>query len=498
LGRLLQILAPPFAYASLNELADRLMVAKDEMPVDAESSKPLNMTALRIEKLLSLGDILGAWKLATSVAPSMMDDITLQEVVANALVSPLATDACSKIPAFMQTHTSSDWQKLMLVCQLQAKDLKAAQVTLDLLHTQDIHDDTFFALAEKNIIAGNRQLPRQLTPLKATNLALIRLTALPVRKEVYPHAEPALVRELLKAPTEDDVGRLSLAERSAAHGLLTADELAETYRGQSFPPDAISGAQNSGEQGPTLRALLYQAALVDKSAQNRVNLTLRFMGSLDATTSTGNILPLLATMLGDQQPSAATVNTSAMIAKAYILAGKGVNAATWLEAARSAAPVTKSVSEDLRNMWPLIAVNGLDTDKDSAAHMNAWLDSVLQTSQEDSALRARKSEVSNILIILDAQGVAIAPNVWAKVLDAGYEKVFSPPPILMERLHDSVVSGNRGEMALLVCLTLAANNDDPAAYPAAQSIRALKRVGLNNDASNLAKEAIEHELVELK
>ena len=55
---------------------------------------------------------------------------------------------------------------------------KPAQLSLDLLHTEDVKDETFFALAEKNI-SRRRALPRQLTPLKPLPLALLELIGQP-------------------------------------------------------------------------------------------------------------------------------------------------------------------------------------------------------------------------------------------------------------------------------------------------------------------------------
>jgi len=487
----LPMLTLPSVFPSLNNLAERFLLTTAAAPEGTPGSNQ-TLTAMRVDKLVALGKASEAWVLASLASPDQIDTISLRQAAEAALVSPAAADVCAKLPAIVEKNTGSDWLKLMIVCQLQAKDVKAAQVSLDLLHTQDAHDEAFFALAEKNIIAGGKNLPRQLTPLTALNLALLRLTDLPIRGEVYARPDPALVPELLKTKASDDNARLALAERAAAKGIINATDLAAVYSSQTFSADALSGANIAGEQGPMLRALLYQASQQEKSQQNRVNETVKFLQSLDTNTMSGSILPLMSTMLGEVQPASDFNANAAAIARIYLLAGKTINAVAWIDFAKGAARGMPQVASDMQSLWPMVAFAGLESDKDFANDLDVWLTATLHTDaqQDASDARTKKATASALLLLLDAAGFPVSDDAWAKCADAAvYEKIAMPPAFVMDRLRKSAAAAHKGEAIVIGLLATAGGKDDPPLLATVETIRALRTVGLTNDAGNLAKDA---------
>ena len=113
----------------------------------------------------------------TSTAKAeQIDEATLRRGAEIALVTDADLDVCKQLPGIIKTHAAPEWQEAMIVCQLRAGDVTAAQLALDVMHTQSpVKDDVFFQLAERNVINGGRSPPRQLTPLKPISLALLRL-----------------------------------------------------------------------------------------------------------------------------------------------------------------------------------------------------------------------------------------------------------------------------------------------------------------------------------
>lgn len=485
------MLSLPLPYPSLNHLAERFLLTTAGAPEsDADTGKKSALTSARADKLIALGHPAEAWKLANLADLESFDDEHLRQISEAALISPAAPDVCKKLPDLIKKHTAIEWQKLMVVCQLQAKDTKAAQLSLDLLHAQDVHDDVFFALAEKNVITGYKQLPRPLTPLKPLVLALLRLADLPVRGEIYAHPDAVFIPEILKVKSADEKARLALAERAAVKGIISAPELGAVYRDQIFTPDAVGTAAVSIESGPTLRALLYQASLQEKDSNNRIAQAIRFLGSLDGASTGGEVLSLMGNIIGDTQPDPAHNQNAADILRIYTLAGKGNFALAWLDLAQNAKRGIPQVATDLQAMWPLLVLSGLEPEKDFQSDLTAWLGTVIrETTVIDAETKAQRTSVTSLLLLMDAIEFSVPDDAWAKVADSVIpEKTMMPPAIILEHLHSAAAANRKGETILMGLLAETGGKEDPPLLATLQTIRALRAVGLTPDAGNLAKD----------
>lgn len=490
--RFMPMLSLPLPFSSLNNLAARFLLTTAGAPEGEEAAGThQTLAALRVDHLVDLGQTVEAWKLANLAGMDQIDDATLRQTAEAALVSPAAAGLCAKLPDLIKTHSAVEWQKLMVVCQLQAKDVKAAQLSLDLLHAQDIHDDTFFALAEKTIMAGGKQLPRQLTPLKPLTLALLRLTDFPMRAEIYARPDAALVAELLKAKAADETARLSLAERAAAKGIIDAAALAEVYNSQAFPPGNLLNATLSGERGATLRALLYQASQQEKNPKIRAAEGIKFLESLDATTMGGSILTVMGAVAGEVQPATEFNDKAAALARLYMLAGKYGNAQAWLEQAHGAARGMPQVAAELQMLWPLIPLCGMEPDKDFAADLDAWLGAALRPfDPQDADARDKNAGTVALVLLMNAAGFQVNDGAWAKIAGAAVpEKSLMPPALVLEKLRNAATANHKGEAILMGLLAATGGKSDPPLPAILETIRGLRAVGLAGDAGNLAKEA---------
>ena len=488
--RFLPMLTLPVSYPSLNNLAHRFLLTTAGAPEgEASADKKNLLTILRAQKLVALGHAADAWKLANVAGTDQFEDADLRQITEMALVSPAAADVCTKLPSLIKTHTAIEWQKSMVVCQLRAGDTKAAQVSIDLLHSQDIHDDVFLALAEKNIMGSAKQLPHPLTPLKPLSLALLRLAELPVRGEIYAHPDAALIAELLKVKSADETARMALAERAAYRNIITAKELADVYASQGFTPSDIINAASSLEKGAKLRALLYQASQLEKDPKNRVLYAVKFLGSLDATSMGGSILSVMGTIMGDVAPDTPYNEESAEGTRVYMLADKGNDALAWLDLAHNASRGMPLVKTGLQNMWPLMVLAGMESEKDFADHLDVWLKAyVPEPDASDANTKAQKATSSALLMLMDAIGFTIPEDAWARVGDAATpEKTLSPPALILERLRSA--STHKGEAIVLGTLASTGGKEDPPLFAILETIRALRAAGLAADAGYLAKDA---------
>jgi hypothetical protein len=482
--RLMPALVLPTISPALNNLAARFLLTTANVPEGASTGGAQSLTAQRVERLIALGDAADAWKLAQLAKPGQIDEITLRLAAETAIVSAESKDVCAKLPAIIQAHSSPEWQESLVVCQLRAGDLKGAQLALELLHAQNVHDDLFFALAEHNFIGGSKSLPRQLTPLKPLELALLRLIDQPLSGEVYAHPDAALIPELLLAKPRDDSVRLGLAERAAVRGLISGAQLAAAYGAVVFTPDRLAAPLNTPETGARLRALLYQAALAEKILAQRVAEAVKFLQNADPALLTGAGGQVLATMIDPVPVADDNAASAASLAEIYILAGQPEPALKWLKLARATVAAAAASSAQINGYWPLAVLAGLESDSDYGQIFGVWITSVLKDAD-----RARREPIGEALLLLDAAGFAVPEEAWAHVADIGAadRRLLLPPALLLERLRAAGIANQRGA-AVLFGLIACGNSDAPPLLPIVETVRALRLVGLTADASALARE----------
>jgi hypothetical protein len=361
----------PTPSAALNSLAQRFLLTTANVPEGASDSNQ-TLTSLRVEKLIALGDTGDAWTLAL-LKPDRVDENTLSLAAEAALLSSQDKDVCTKLQDIIHTHTSPEWQKALIVCQLRAGDSKSAPLGLDILRSQNVKDDTFFELIEHNIIGGSKSLPRQLMPLQPLNAALLLLTGEPLPPELFIHPDAAEIPVLLQAKVRDDAVRLGLAERAAARGIIGPAQLGAAYSATSFTPEQLASVTNNTETGPRLRALLYQAMDNEKEPQKRIDEIEKFLQSLDTAPLTATTAQLLADKMGDLSAGSDYSPWAADIAHIFTMAGRPKEALAWLKFARQSAVSLPAIALALQNFWPLVVLAGVEIDSDYSPNLHNWV-----------------------------------------------------------------------------------------------------------------------------
>ena len=484
--RILPATTLPTNSPALNSLAQRFLLTTAGVP-DGAATGGQSLTSIRIEKLVALGDAADAWTLAMMAKPDQLDDLTLRSAAEAALVSAQSKNVCDKLPALLQAHTAPEWQRLLVVCQLQANDSKSAQLSLEVLHTQNVKDDLFFALTERNIVGGVKSLPRQLTPVKPLYLALLRIIDQPLPSEIYAHPDATLIPELLKTKTRDDNPRLMLAERAAMRGIITGAQLEDAYRSTAATPDQLSGAVNGSDKNARQRALLFQAADAEKVPAKRLDEVMKFIDTLDETPFNGSMAHTLADMLGNLAPTGEYINSSAMAVKILLLADRPKEALAWLKFAREGAVSIPVLAAQLQDIWPLIVLSGLESDSDYSQNLGKWLAVELKDAD-----RAGRERTGGILLLFDAAGFAVPEDAWAHVADLSAEerRVIPTAALLLERMRAAGTANRRGETVLQVLAIAGANNGEFSLMPTVDTVHVLRLTGLRADALAFARETV--------
>lgn len=478
-------MAPLTAAAALNDLLRRLYLTQ-ATPPDGPVGRSL--AAIRARKLLALGDVPAAWALASAADPTLIDDETMVTVVEHALIGG-NEEVCNRLPTLAQARAAADFQKSFLLCQLRARDVRTAQVTIDTLRASPTRDDMFLLVAEKNVLGDQRLLPTQLTPLTAPLLGVLRLSGLPLPSQLYGRPNTALIPALLRAPTKQDVAQLTLAERAATRGIIDVARLAEIYKGASFKADALASPLATAEAGSRLRALLFQAASSGGEARLRIVLATRFVREAPPELL-GGAGGIIAAMLGDITPDALHAPDALMLTQAYMLADQNALALEWYKLARQDASFSFAKNETLLNIWPQIVLSGLENAADYVGDLDQWTDAALRRADAGGDAKAARELVAAALLLLDANGFAVGDAQWDKVIAAPTrnEKRIAVPSLLIDRLHAAAASGRRAE-AVLAAAAIAGDGDVP--LPLAVEIsRSLRQAGFKAEAALFARAAL--------
>lgn len=486
----------PTGSATLNALAYRLLVSTAALPEETQGApKPVrSFTALRIEKLVALGRVAEAWKMAALVKPDTIDDITLRLMTEASLVGPESKEICEKLPALIAAHAKAgegaqEWQKSLLVCQLRADDIKAVQLGYDMLREQKARDDIFLTLISKNVLAGGKQLPSALTPLRPLNLSVLRHMDVPLPPELYARPDAAMVPELLKARATDDKARLLLAEKAATKGVIAAEVLAEAY--DKVPSPAHESDLASMEAGPRLRAQLFRAARDAKEPDKKIEYTQRFLAGLDEVVLTGSLGELAASLVIDIPATDEYRVFAPQGARLFALTGDADRAKEWIALAKDLAPRFAEVGTQLASHWPLFVLSDLVAAKDYDQGLKDWLMVALTPSTDAGKERIRRAQAGDTLMLLAAAGYQVPEDAWIRVMDAGAAtKQMMPSPLLLERLAQAAQAGRKGEVVLLALNLADGTAGDPPVLVVAEVVRALRTVGLEAEAKALAREAV--------
>lgn len=488
----------PTSSASLNDLAYRLLASVAAMPTDEGTDDPSrrSFTALRVEKLVSLGRVDDAWKLAAMVKPDTIDDMTLRLMTEATLLQSDSAAICEKIPALIAAHAKQgesavEWQKSLLVCQMRADDMKGVQLSYDMLREQKAPDDVFLQLVSKNILGGSKVLPRHLTPLRPLNLALLRTMNAPLPSEVYARPEASMIPQLLAERALDDKARLQLAERAATQGLIDADILAKAYTDAAVTDSDAATLLAGSEQSPRARAVLFRALAAEANDARKIELAQRFLGGLDEITLTGSIGKLIASKVASISPDEEHRQFAPQGARLFAMTGDKDHAKAWLSVARDLAPRFAEVGTQLASHWPLFVLSGLIDSKTYDQGLKDWLSVALTPDAAAGKEKQRRAVAADTLLLLAAAGNSVPETAWLRVMDAGVSsKETMPAPILLERLAQAAQAERKGEVVMLALSLIDSSAGEPSVLVSAEIIRALRTAGLPDAARAFAREAV--------
>jgi len=292
------------------------------------------------------------------------------------------------------------------------------------------------------------------------------------------HAAPSLLAALALDPNTQPALKLAAAEAAAKLNAITPDDLARIYRRQAAALQAPGGAHQEGLN----RAELFIAAEAERTPVRKVRLIRSF---LDESRRAGFYMTALRMIAPESQSMAATpeigeyAQTGIEVALA---AGDYQRAKSW---ARFGLAVGGRGSGNLRHWLALIDIADNDATSDRGASL-AYIEDLAVRGGLDPTLLHR------LATVLDALEYSVPIPLWeAASRTPQPASGFLPETGALSQLQNAANKREFGRTVLLTMKTLGPSGADGAHMIAlGDSIRALKRAGLEADARKLGFEAL--------
>jgi len=478
--RLLPSLAGANGSPTMRALARRLLLTQGAAPTGPGTASGL--LALRVERLIALGDIAGALDLVRAAPQRIADDNVLRGELESLFYSGDVSGACARIRA-QQRDATPYLQRASTFCIAQDGDMARAAMVAGLLREQASDaGDPFFALIDA---LGGGGAPPVIDARDPTGLQLAMLHAAHAAPPAAAAGSPngAVLRAmafLAEAPVEV---RLAAAERAYVSGVVTDDELIELYNAVGFPAERIKApfAAAESEWGPSTRALLIRTAATQANPAARAETLQRALALAAKKGGRDALLRIGGIVVRDLDQGTVPRGFVPDAVRMLFAAGANDTAAVWMQRVQ----VDPSARDAAMALWPLAEIAGAPTAAwDSDAYAN-WLGAARKTAPDTADSRA-----ALLVSLCSALGTTIPNTDWAAAMATDSVPRPAPGPVVLRLLSQAAAEKRVGETVLLALV--AVGEGGPAnAHPfaLARAISALSAIGLDREARALALEA---------
>lgn len=448
---------------------------------------PRPLLVLRVEMLVALGLDADAVALIEA-ATERRGDADLRRLEARAR---LRTGDLPGACALTRTERPTErfWQALLVLCQTVAGDVAQAEFGLALL-TEDAggDDSLFIALIEYLLGAPAPTLDGLNRPGPLT-LAATSVAGLPIPDRWIEAGDPAVLRMLVRDAQLPAERRIALAERAAAAGVVSPETLARTYRAAEFDGDSLASPLSNAEalDDVLARALLFQAAADQVAAPARAEL----LGALfERAQQSGTYLATVGAaqpLLSDMPLSRDLWWFAEAAAHAEYTLGRPGPGRAWAGVLETEASGNEEAEMAATDLWAIARLAGDGRIDRLAPEMPLrWAEGRMNRVPE-----GWNRQLTATMAMLEALDEPAAEEAW-RMLESEPDAavVRMPHPALRRGLDQAAGFGRLGETVALSLGVLGEAGPARAdALVLAQVVRALRQVGLEDEARSLTLEA---------
>lgn len=462
----------------LDDLQRRLLLTTAAPPSGATGGESL--LYLRLERLMAAGD--GA-ALRQLLADQPSEDMNAGAAKLRAEAFLAAGDvrgACLSLAALpvggdpLGNPLAAFSMQLTALCQADADNAIAANLSADLAREQGLEAPLFYALLAQKTdgLKLDAPAPEKLTPLLYA-LYLSAERKLPENAGAI--AAPAVLADMMNRQEAPLAARIEAGERALALNLAAPSELAALYGDAKLPAKA--------ETGWAARAALFQKAAAESVTASQAALISEALTSMEEEVGFAAGARLYAPLMASIPPNGADPVLGAQFVRAFAVNQDRVRASMWLNTLTEAGHKRPELDE-LKGVVRL-----LEGQRGQPADMEAATSQLHLRISEGGAARAVAAREA---MLLDALGYPLPTEIWTRLLDGGeLPDGLMPPPQTMRALERAAQEGRRGETVLLA-LVITSEAGLAGVHPQALAsiVSGLGRVGLKEEAHRIAIEAL--------
>jgi hypothetical protein len=470
--RLLAGLDLPPRSPALHQVWRRVLLSSASPPAGAPS--PDHFMALRLEALYRSGLLRDMADVERGASPGPLSRVVLarKDIGLGAREAGCATvKSLAKPGADLRGRLRGQAQLLTGYCAAVAGDGAAAGLAASLAREEGTDDD--FALRVLDSLSMGAKphlgLPARVALLDFRFMELLG----PVNQtQILEKAEPALLVALAGAPTSDLHMRTAAAEAALRSNALPPEAVAEVYRLQPQPSGRTT--PNDVSDAVVRRARLFRAADVTQAPELKARLLRALLDDARRAGIHVQTARLLAPLVGQLWPTSETGSLAEPVVEIAAAAGEYELARRWAESAAS-----------LQHWLALIDL----ADPKPSRGRHAGL-----TSVDDLARKGRLSVdvLHRLATVLDALDVDVPMGLWeAAGRTPQPASGYLPETGVLADLAQAAQRKDTGRTVLVALRALGPNGADGANILAlGDTVRALKRAGLEPDARRVAFEAL--------
>lgn len=472
LERLLAGLDLPPRSPALHQVWRRMLVSLASPPAGAPSAD--HFMALRLEALYRSGLLRDMAEVERGAAPGTLSRVVLarKDIGLGAREAGCATiKSLARPGADLRGRLKGEAQVLAGYCAAVAGDGAAAGLAASLAREEGMADNLALRVLDSLSMGAKPHLglPARVSLLDFRFLELMA----PVREmQVLEKAEPALLVVLAGAPTSDVRMRTAAAEAALRLNAMPPEAVADVYRRQPEPSGKVT--PNEASDPILRRAQLFRAVEATQAPDLKARLLRALLDDARRAGIHMQTARMLAPLVGQLWPSFETGTLAEPVVEIAAAAGEYELARRWAETAAT-----------LQHWLALIDL----ADPQPGRGRHSGLASV-----EDLARKGRLSVdvLHRLATVLDALDVDVPMGIWeAAGRTPQPASGYLPETGVLADLAQSAQRKDTGRTVLVAMRALGPNGAEGANILAlGDTVRALKRAGLEPDARRIAFEAL--------
>ena len=479
--RLLVLLPSRINSPIMRNLMRRLLLTEAVAPKKVRSQPAL--LPLRIGALFETGDLKSALALISLTSNRTSEEGLARIGIDGRLFGNDTAGACQLVQVQSDQFKGVYWQKAAAFCLAMSGKMAQANLISDLLaeNTNSLNP-AFFSAMDKLSGAASPKISSLKAP-SALMLSLMRSAGLILPKDVVEDASPSALRSISLSPNAPIEVRLAAGELARVIGVIGSKRLGEIYNATDSDSTLITNPIQylSENWGPKGRAFLAQIVEKQEDTVERAKIideALKLAQKKGEWKITALAMgPYVETM----EPSADLAWFAGTAARIFIATGNYKSARNWLESSKD----QEMKLSNRIDLYPLITlITKSDVTRVQVVELRNWWKT--QNVLGDGGLAKARTFFS----LLNSMGVAIPSDLWAEVLDDGQPmQKIGPKATIRNALSQVAEDGSRGATVAMTLIALGERGIlDQNLFAVEMSIKALRRIGLKQEARAIALE----------